>query len=74
MIERHTAVQFVDELVRAGRVELGWGGSNIKYVRLRDRLTGLQACGRSYHSWDIAHEQAAYEMRRLLTEVSLGSG
>jgi hypothetical protein len=68
VIERDTDIQFVHELVRTGRVEVGWGGSNIKFVRLRDRLTGLQACGRSYHSWDIAHEQAAHEMRRLLAE------
>ena len=71
MLELDRDTHFVDALVRAGRVELWWGGSNIKFVQLRDRLTGLRASGRSYHSWNIAHEQAAHKMRRLLAEVGL---
>ena len=51
--------QLVDELVRTGRVEIRWGGSNVKYVELRDRLTGRQVSGRSYVSWNIALGQAA---------------
>ncbi len=60
--------QLVDELWRTGRVELWWGHSNIRYVELRDRVTGQRTSGRSYHSWDIALRQAAYKMRRLMTE------
>lgn len=62
--------RLVDELVRTGRVELWWGGSNIRYVQLRDRVTGLRASGRSYHSWEIAHRQAALRMRQLLGDVA----
>ncbi len=60
--------QLVDELVRTGRVEIRWGDSNIKYIELRDRLTGLRASGRSYVSWNIALGQAAHKMGRLITE------
>lgn len=68
VFELDPETQLVDELVRTGRVDIWWGGSNIKYVQLRDRLTGLRASGRSYVSWNIALEQAADRMRRLMTE------
>lgn len=58
--------QSADELVRAGRVEIRWGGSNVKYVELRDRRTGLRASGRSYVSWNVALGHAAQKMRWLL--------
>ena len=60
--------QLIDELVRTGRVELWWGGSNSNGIELRDRLTGLRAAGRSYESWNIALGQAIHEMRRLLAK------
>ena len=68
MYEVHPDARLVDAMVRTGRVELWWGGSNIKFVQLRDRLTGLRASGRSYHSWNSAHEEAAHKLFRLLTE------
>ena len=61
--------RYVDELVESGRVELWWGSSNIRFVQLRDRMTGLRASGRSYHSWETAHRQAALELRRKLAEA-----
>lgn len=70
MRDQDPDVRIIDELVRSGRVELWWGSSNIRFVQLRDRVTGLRASGRSYHSWEIAHKQAALEMRRLLGDAA----
>ncbi len=64
--ELDPATQLLDELARSGRVEIRWGGSNVKYVELRDRLTGQRASGRSFVSWNIALGQAAHKMRRLM--------
>ncbi|MFQ5968507.1 MAG: hypothetical protein ACE5MI_13010 [Acidimicrobiia bacterium] len=63
-------VPLVDELVQTGRFELWWGGSNIKWIALQDRLTGLRAVGRSYVSWNTAFGQAVHEMRRLLADTA----
>ena len=68
VFELDDATQLVDELVRTGRIELYWGGSNIQWIELRDRLTGVRATGRSYEGWNIALSQAVHEMRRLLAE------
>lgn len=58
--------RLVDELARTGRVEIRWGSSNVKYVELRDRLTGQRTSGKSFVSWNIALEQAAHKMRLLI--------
>ena len=68
MFELDHENQLIDELVRTGRIELWWGGSNIKWVELRDQLTGIRAAGRSYESWNIALGQAIYRMRQLLAD------
>ena len=67
--ERDAETQLVEELARAGRVEIRWGGSNVKYVELRDRLTGVRASGRSYVSWNTALGQAAARLRQLIGET-----
>ena len=60
--------QLVDDLMHTGRLELWWGGSNIKYIELRDRLTGRRVSGKSYQSWNIALRQAVHKLRRLMAD------
>lgn len=64
--ELDPGTELVNELVRSRNVEIRWGGSNVKYVELRDRLTGLRASGRSFVSWNVALDQAAHRMRQLI--------
>lgn len=66
--EPDSETRLVDALVRSGRIEIRWGGSNIKYVELRDRLTGTRTSGRSYVNWNTALSQAVHKMRRSMTE------
>ena len=66
--ELEAGARLIDRLLKTGRVEVLWGGSNVKFVELRDRSSGLRASGRSYVSWHIALEQAAYEMTQLMAE------
>ena len=62
--------QMIDELIRTDRIELWWGGSNIKWIERRDRVTGVRASGKSYESWNIALGQAVHKMLRLLPELA----
>ena len=66
--ELDAETRLIDRLLRTGRVEVLWGGSNVKFVELRDRSSGARASGRSYVSWHIALEQAAHEMNRLMAD------
>ncbi len=69
MFEFDGSPEMVAELMRSGRFEVRWSGSIVKWVSLRDQLTGSRAVGRSYDSWHTALGLAVQEMRRLIAET-----
>ena len=50
-----------------GRYRVSWGANGaIKRVQISDRATGVRVVGQDWSSWDVAYQQALWQLPEII--------